>query len=130
MEKALTEVEHFSVISHDNQGAIARDLASSREFTVAADESLLAAIERVECRSGLIGCRNGGCGVCRVQLFGGRVRLGRMSRRFVSVDADRERFALACRVLVDERVELPVGRASLRVRECQSVSNSVGAGCE
>src|SRR3546814_14000363 len=65
IERALTEVEHFSVISHENQGAIARDLASSREFTVAADESLLAAIERVECRSGLIGCRNGGCGVGR-----------------------------------------------------------------
>src|SRR3546814_13381093 len=40
IERALTEVEHFSVISHETQGDIARDLASSSEFTAAADESL------------------------------------------------------------------------------------------
>lgn len=115
IERALTKVNHVSVISPEYQGAIARDLVSSREFTVAADESLLAAIEKIESRSGLIGCRNGGCGVCRVQIFGGRVRLGRMSRRFVSIDAERERFALACRVFVDERIEFkaaPVGSRS------------------
>lgn len=87
-----------------DDGVVALDLTSSRVFTVAADESLLAAIERIEGHSGLIGCRNGGCGVCRVQLFGGRVRLGRMSRKFVSIDAERERFALACRVFVDEQI--------------------------
>lgn len=108
-------MDGFGFISPEYQGAVARDLASSREFTVAADESLLAAIERAESRSGLIGCRNGGCGVCRVQLFGGRVRLGRMSRRFVSIDAERERFALACRVFVDEQIEFkaaPLGSQS------------------
>ena len=96
---------------------MARDLASSKEFLVAADESLLAAIERVECRSGLIGCRNGGCGLCRVQLFGGRVRLGKMSRRFVSIDAERARFALACRVFVYEQIEFKA--APLETRPSQ-----------
>lgn len=98
-------MDRFSLELHGKQAPVALDLASSREFAVAADESLLAAIERVECRSELIGCRNGGCGLCRVQLFGGRVRLGKMSRRFVSIDAERERFALACRVFLEDRIE-------------------------
>src|SRR3546814_6041876 len=42
------------------------------------------------------------------------------SRRFVSVDAERERFALACRVFVDERISSgrrPSGRSHPSVKK-------------
>ena len=99
----------------------ARDLATGRRFSLEADESLLTAIERDDGRSNLVGCRNGGCGVCRIQLLAGRVRLGKMSRRHVSADAERQRFALACRTFVDWEVEfrpapLPAPRPTISER--------------
>ena len=47
-----------------------------------------------------IGCRGGGCGVCRVQVVEGDHRCKRMSRRFVSEQDERDGYALACRLLV------------------------------
>jgi ferredoxin len=45
-----------------------------------------------------VGCRNGGCGVCRVRVLSGRVRAEKMSARHIS-PADREAgYALACRI--------------------------------
>lgn len=77
---------------------VATDAERGSEIIVTADQSLLNAIERFEPSSVAVGCRNGGCGLCRVQLLAGSVRLGKMSRRFVSIEMERERFALACRV--------------------------------
>ena len=76
----------------------AYDTDTGREMALRAGESLLAAIERHDPASPMVGCRGGGCGVCRVQLLAGRVELGKMSRRFVTIDMERERYALACRV--------------------------------
>jgi len=77
---------------------LATDKDTGLALVVDAGENLLKAIERQNPKSSIVGCRNGGCGVCRVQLLSGKVQLGKMSRRFVSVDMERERFALACRV--------------------------------
>lgn len=45
-----------------------------------------------------IGCRGGGCGVCRVQVLEGGYTTGPMSRRFVSREDEATRFALACKL--------------------------------
>jgi len=45
-----------------------------------------------------IGCRGGGCGVCRVMVHSGSYETGRMSRRHVSSTDAAIGFALACRL--------------------------------
>ena len=55
-----------------------------------------------------VGCRGGGCGVCRVQVLDGEYRCKRMSRRFVTEQDEHEGYALACRMsVVDDVVVRP-----------------------
>jgi Na+-transporting NADH:ubiquinone oxidoreductase subunit NqrF len=51
-----------------------------------------------------VGCRGGGCGVCRVQVLAGEYQAKRMSQRFVSTDEARAGYALACRMIVTDDV--------------------------
>lgn len=46
-----------------------------------------------------VGCRGGGCGVCRVEVLAGDYDTGRMSRRHVSEAEEAAGFALACRLV-------------------------------
>jgi ferredoxin len=82
----------------EEQTVLAVDVESGGRLVLEQGESLLQAMERANPVSATIGCRNGGCGVCRIQLLAGRVELGKMSRRYVTADMQRERYALACRV--------------------------------
>lgn len=45
-----------------------------------------------------VGCRGGGCGVCRVRVVSGEYRVGRMSRAHVSEADEAAGYALACRL--------------------------------
>jgi ferredoxin len=53
-----------------------------------------------------IGCRGGGCGVCRVAVRGGSYETGRMSKRHVTSDDESVVFALSCRVYPTSDLEL------------------------
>lgn len=58
----------------------------------------------MEClgRKGIpVGCRGGGCGVCKVKVLAGPYRTGKMSRSCVSVDEEREGIVLACKLFAD-----------------------------
>jgi ferredoxin len=46
-----------------------------------------------------VGCRGGGCGVCRVQVVSGDYETRRMSRRHVSEEDEAAGYALACRLI-------------------------------
>ena len=43
-----------------------------------------------------VGCRRGGCGVCRVRIINGEVVRKKMSRAKVSVADEEKNYALAC----------------------------------
>jgi ferredoxin len=60
--------------------------------------SVLEAFERSGGGSVRIGCRNGGCGVCRVRVLDGKVRAEKMSSRHVNADERAAGYALACRI--------------------------------
>ena len=60
--------------------------------------NLLAALEVASQETVAIGCRNGGCGVCRVRILSGSYIKGKMSRKYVTVEDEHARIALACRV--------------------------------
>ncbi len=46
-----------------------------------------------------VGCRGGGCGVCRVRVIEGDYTTRRMSRKHVSEDEEADGVALACRII-------------------------------
>lgn len=55
------------------------------------------------------GCRNGGCGICKIRVLTGHVsKAGTMSRAHVSLQQEEQGFCLACRVkpLSDLTVEV------------------------
>lgn len=59
--------------------------------------SLLAAMERGRCRGIPVGCRNGCCGACKVQVTKGDFHAAKMSRAVVSAQDERNGCVLACK---------------------------------
>ncbi|MCB1916142.1 MAG: 2Fe-2S iron-sulfur cluster binding domain-containing protein [Rhodocyclaceae bacterium] len=81
---------------------------TGEQYACGAQESLLIAMARSGRRGIPLGCRGGGCGVCKIEITRGSFETGAMSRQHVS-DEDRagDRL-LACRVY-------PRGDVSVRV---------------
>ena len=70
---------------------------SGERFQSVDGMSVLAAMEQARCRGIPVGCRNGGCGACKVRITSGRYRTGKMSRAVVSVADEAEGCVLACK---------------------------------
>ena len=74
--------------------------ASDDSFVCKAGQNVLAAMERLGRKGIPVGCRGGGCGVCRVQIVGdGKYHTLKMSRNQVSEDAERRGICLACKLI-------------------------------
>jgi ferredoxin len=71
-------------------------------------ETLLVGMEKLGKRGIPVGCRGGGCGVCKVEIVSGGYTKRRMSREYVSEDDEAAGRVLACRVR-------PTGNVVLRV---------------
>ncbi|WP_437883248.1 2Fe-2S iron-sulfur cluster-binding protein [Pseudomonas sp. LRF_L74] len=92
-----------------------RERVSGARFELDEGVSLQQAMERSCCQAIAVGCRNGGCGVCKVRVLAGDFACGAMSRRQVTAQECEQGFALACRLypLTDlevERILEPVAR--------------------
>jgi len=81
---------------------------SGEVIEVRPGESLLCAMERQGKGCIPVGCRGGGCGLCKVRVVAGRFEHGPMSCRHVGADERRHGLALACRLF-------PLGDAEIRV---------------
>ncbi|MEQ8275082.1 MAG: 2Fe-2S iron-sulfur cluster-binding protein [Deltaproteobacteria bacterium] len=68
------------------------------DVRVRPDQHLLAALAARGLAVVPVGCRGGGCGVCRVRVLAGDYTCRPMSQRHVSAEARGEGYALACRV--------------------------------
>lgn len=66
-------------------------------FRCADDVHVLAAMELARCRGIPVGCRNGGCGACKVRITSGRIRTRKMNRAVVGEQEEAEGCVLACR---------------------------------
>ena len=55
-----------------------------------------------------VGCKGGGCGVCKVDVLSGDYRKGVMSRSHVSQDEENRNVALACRIYPLSDLEIRV----------------------
>lgn len=81
---------------------------TGERFGCRENETLLAGMERLGRRGIPVGCRGGGCGVCKVRVLDGSYRALKMSAEHIG-DADRARnIVLACRAI-------PTGPVRLRV---------------
>ena len=75
-------------------------------FECGPSETVLAAMERQQINGVPVGCRGGGCGVCKVRVITGDYRTGKMSRSKVSENEERTGCALACRLYPESSLML------------------------
>lgn len=71
---------------------------TGERYACAETESLLVAMVRSGRRGIPLGCRGGGCGVCKVQVTTGEFTTRAMSRQHVSADDEAHQCLLACQV--------------------------------
>ncbi|EXF43946.1 oxidoreductase FAD-binding subunit [Pseudomonas sp. BAY1663] len=74
------------------------EVTSGASFTCAGDQSVLQAMEQQQLHCLPVGCRGGGCGLCKVQVLSGEFDCGRMSSRHVPEQARVRGQVLACRL--------------------------------
>ncbi|MEM7541884.1 MAG: 2Fe-2S iron-sulfur cluster-binding protein [Pseudomonadota bacterium] len=73
---------------------------TEERFVCRDDQTVLAAMEKLGRRGIPIGCRGGGCGICRVQVLGkGEYRTLKMSRAQVSEADEAQGICLACKLI-------------------------------
>jgi ferredoxin len=69
------------------------------EFACTGGQSLLSAMIAARHSAIKVGCRSGGCGVCRVRVIAGRYQSQKMTRSRISQADEAEGIVLACRIL-------------------------------
>lgn len=74
------------------------ETGSGQSFACADEQNVLAAMEQQYRRCIPVGCRGGGCGLCKVQVVSGEFDCGRMSRRHVNAIDREQGLVLACRL--------------------------------
>lgn len=74
---------------------------ADESFTVSAGKPMLNALVGRPDAPVQVGCRGGGCGVCRIHVLEGDYTTRRMSRRFVTAEDEASGFALACRTTAE-----------------------------
>lgn len=67
-------------------------------FTVRPERPVLHQMQMQGCTALPIGCRGGGCGVCRIEVLSGSYLTKRMSKKHVSEDDLVHAVVLACRI--------------------------------
>lgn len=67
-------------------------------FQCGTGESVLAAMERVRRKGIPVGCRNGGCGVCKIKVIEGQFTRRKMSRAVVTAEDEACGRVLACKI--------------------------------
>ena len=68
-------------------------------FHCAEEQRLLHAMQAQGLGSIPVGCKGGGCGVCRIQITRGDYETRKMSRAHVTEEDERQGIVLSCRVV-------------------------------
>jgi ferredoxin len=96
-------------------------------FPCAEDTHVLAAMERTLCRAIPVGCRNGGCGACKVRITSGPYETRKMNRAVVSLEEEQQGCVLACKTYPRGDIHVQVlGRVWQGARPQTNASFSFG----
>ncbi len=96
-------------------------------FPCSKDMNVLAAMERSRCQGIPVGCRNGGCGACKVRVCSGHYETRKMNRAVLSEQEEREGCVLACRTYPREDIRVQVlGRVWQQAKPQATTSFSFG----
>ncbi len=71
---------------------------TGESYTTVKSRSVLEGMEALGKRGIPVGCRQGGCGVCKVRVLEGQYTRKVMSRAHVSADEEAEGCVLSCRI--------------------------------
>ncbi len=71
-------------------------------------QNLLEAMARLGKKGIPVGCRGGGCGVCKVHVIEGTFTTGKMSRAHVTEEEEKDGYVLACRCNPSSDITLKV----------------------
>lgn len=77
-------------------------------FSCEAGDNLLRSMEALGRRGIPVGCRGGGCGVCKVRVVEGRFHTRKMSRACLSEQEEADGVVLACRLFAESDLSLQV----------------------
>lgn len=80
----------------------------NESFSSSSEQTLLSGMESLGKRGIPVGCRGGGCGVCKVRINKGRYRTKKMSRAHVSAEEEQQGYVLACRCMALSDLQLTV----------------------
>ena len=96
-------------------------------FRCAEDVHVLAAMEQACCHGIPVGCRNGGCGACKVRIAAGSYQTRKMNRAVLCAAEEADGCVLACKTYPRSDIAVHVlGRVWQAARTSQSASFSVG----
>lgn len=95
---------------------------SGQSFACAEGQSVLQGMMRRGRNSIPVGCRGGGCGVCKVRVLEGRYRTEAMSATCVTADERASGLSLACKLIPesDLRVEVVGGISRVLSRDAST----------
>ena len=88
-------------------------------FSVPKGEPLLMAMEKNNQHAIQVGCRGGGCGLCKVKVLQGDYQTKRMSKAHISEEEAALGFALACRLTPLSDLELESDYFQLKKQQIQ-----------
>jgi ferredoxin len=81
---------------------------SAETYQCSAEQSLLRGMESLGKGGIPVGCRGGGCGVCKIQVTSGTYVKKTMSRAFITREEEAEQVLLACRCYPTSDISLKV----------------------
>lgn|SRR5690606_1626462 len=85
-----------------------RLINSEEQFHCYTGNSLLEGMQRLSRKGIPVGCRGGGCGICRVQVLSGNYHCKKMSREHVNETELNTGIGLACRLYPESDLEVAV----------------------
>lgn len=71
---------------------------TNQTFQVSSQCRLLRGMEQTGQKGIPVGCREGGCGVCKIKVLEGSYQRHVMSRAHISIEEESEGIVLACRI--------------------------------
>jgi ferredoxin len=99
---------------------------SGETFRCGEEVNVLAAMEQACCHGIPVGCRNGGCGACKVQVTRGSYLRKKMNRAVVSLEEEAQGCVLACKLFPQGDIHVKaLGRAWAAARVHSNASFSL-----